>query len=55
MQTPDSSARHNPKEIERILALKGAFGFCYAITEHPDLDGKDISLKEALEKLWAAV
>jgi hypothetical protein len=48
---PIPPSRQNPKEIERILVLKGAFGFCYAITEHPDLDGKDISLKEALTEI----
>jgi len=41
----------NPRAIERMLKLKGAVGFCHAITENPDLDGKDISLEEALEEI----
>jgi hypothetical protein len=48
---PIPPSRQNPREIERILKLKGAFGFCHAITENPDLDGKDISLEEALEAI----
>jgi len=48
---PIPSSRQNPKEIERILKAKGAFAFCHAITENPDLDGKDISLEEALEEI----
>lgn len=48
---PIPPSRQNPREIERILKLKGAFGFCHAITEDPNLDGKDISLEEALEEV----
>jgi hypothetical protein len=44
-------SKQNPKEIQRILAAKGAFGFCYVITEHPELDGKELPLAEALETI----
>ena len=48
---PIPPSSQNPREIERILKFKGAFAFCHAITENLDLDGKDISLEEALEKI----
>jgi hypothetical protein len=48
---PIPPSKQNPKEIQRILAAKGAFGFCYLITEHPNLDGKELPLAEALEKV----
>jgi hypothetical protein len=48
---PIPPSQQNPKDIERVLKLKGAFGFCHAITEHSDLDDKDVPLEEALEEI----
>jgi len=48
---PIPASKQNPKEICRILAAKGAFGYCYLITEHPELDGKDLPLSDALEQI----
>jgi hypothetical protein len=44
-------SRQNPREIERILQAKGAYGICYLITEHPDLDGRDFPLSDALNEV----
>jgi hypothetical protein len=46
---PIPPSKQNPKEIQRILAAKGAFGLCYLITEHPELDGRDFPLADALQ------
>lgn len=46
---PIPPSKQNPKEIQRILAAKGAFGLCYLITEHPELDGRDLPISDALE------
>ena len=45
------ASRQTPREIFRILSAKGAFGFCYLITEHPELDGRDFPLSDALEQI----
>jgi hypothetical protein len=48
---PIPLSKQNPKEIQRILTAKGALNLCYLITEHPELDGKEFRLMEALEKI----
>lgn len=44
-------SRQNPREITRILTAKGAPGICYLISEHPDWDGREFSLPEALSRV----
>jgi hypothetical protein len=44
-------SRQNPREIQRILVAMGAPQLCYLITEHPELDGKELVLIEALEQV----
>jgi hypothetical protein len=44
-------SKQSAKEIQRILAAKGAFSLCYVITEHPELDGKEMPLAEALKTI----
>jgi hypothetical protein len=43
-------SRQNPKDIARILAAKGAGALCYLIAEHPELDGRELPLMDALEE-----
>jgi hypothetical protein len=43
-------ARQTPKGIERILVAMGAPTLCYLITEHPEMDGKELPLLQALEE-----
>jgi len=40
-----------PHDILRILIAKGAGSACRVISENPDLDGKEMLLSEALEKV----
>jgi len=44
-------SKQNPKEIARILAAKGAPQVGYLITEHPDLDGREFPLRQALDEI----
>jgi hypothetical protein len=44
-------SKQNPKEIARILAAKGAGALCYVITEHPEFDGQELPLMDALEEI----
>jgi hypothetical protein len=41
----------NPSDIFRILRAKGAPEVCYALSENRALDGKELSLSWALEKI----
>jgi hypothetical protein len=41
----------NPTGIARILETKGAGALCYLITEHPELDGRELPLLTALEQI----
>ena len=44
-------SRQTAREIGRILQTKGSYGVCYVITEHPDLDGRDLPLSDALNEV----
>jgi hypothetical protein len=44
-----SPSRQSPRDIARILDAKGARGLCYVMSEHPEWDGKELPLSEALE------
>lgn len=44
-------SRQNPGDIARILIAKSSPGICYLISEHPDWDGKEFPLLEAVNRL----
>ena len=44
-------SKQNPRDIARILIAKGSPGFCYVMSEHPDWDGRDWVLLDALEEV----
>jgi len=44
-------SRQNPHDIAKILVAKGASGLCYAISEDPELDARELPLLEALEEV----
>src|SRR5262245_31200555 len=48
---PIPPSQHFPAELERLLRARGAGDSCYLISEAGELDGKRLSLAEALTKV----
>jgi hypothetical protein len=44
-------SHQNPDDIARILTAKGAYGIGYLISEHPELDGRELPVSEALNEI----
>ena len=44
-------SHQNPRGIANILAAKGAYGVGYVISEHPELDGRDLPISVALDAI----
>lgn len=42
--------QQNPNAIEKILRQKGAPELCHVMSSNPEIDGKEMPLREALEK-----
>lgn len=43
---------HRAADVARFLKAKGAPDICYAVSEDDDIDGKEISLVEALKAIF---
>lgn len=44
-------SQQNPDCVERILKQNGAPEKCYVISESPNIDGKEMPLREAIEEV----
>ncbi len=48
------ATKHAPRDIEELLRKKGAPETCHILSESSELDGQEMPLKSALEKLVGA-